>query len=636
MTQLRSVPAEPARGTPHGQVRIVAVGHVDHGKSTLIGRLLHDTGNLPDGKVDELRVVSDRRGAAFEWSFVLDALQSERDQAVTIDTTRIWMRTPQREIVLIDAPGHKEFLRNMVTGASDADAAMLLVDAHDGVSEQTRRHALLLELIGVPRVVVVVNKMDRVGYDERRYEAICAELATLLDRVGVIATAYVPACAREGENLAARAPDRMPWYAGPTVLEAMLALPNADRAAVDAVRIAVQGVVRRDLRRIVVGRIESGVLAVGDDVIIAPSRRTARIASFETWPESGEPKTEAHAGESVGFTLDGPLFVDRGDVIADSAHPPALATAFRARLLWLGERPLQAGSSYRIRFGTRTATASVTTFERVIGIEALEAAAADRAQMNDVAEVVFTSRELLPLDTVAQHPGLGRFIVLDGIDIVAGGTVLEALSPRSADIVPAQHHVDLAARVRRNGHRGAVIWLTGLPGAGKSTLAMATERRLFDRGLNVYVLDGDNLRAGLNAGLGFSPADRSENIRRAGEVAALFADAGTIVLAAFISPFAADRALARAAAGDAFSEVYVAADRAVCEARDPKGHYERARAGKLAGFTGIDGSYEVPAAPDLTLDTAALPLDEAVARLAAFVDRVAVDPVRDAREPASP
>jgi len=240
------------------QLRVVAVGHVDHGKSTLIGRLLHETGNLPDGKVAELRAISERRGVAFEWSFVLDALQSERDQAVTIDTTRIWMRTPQRDIVLIDAPGHKEFLRNMVTGASDADAALLLVDANEGVGEQTRRHAQLLELIGVPRVVVAINKMDRVGYDAGRYTAIRAEMEALLERAGASATAFVPTCAREGENVALSGSPHMPFYDGPSVLEALLALPERREAGGEALRIAVQGVVRRDLQRIVVGRIEAG------------------------------------------------------------------------------------------------------------------------------------------------------------------------------------------------------------------------------------------------------------------------------------------------------------------------------------------------------------------------------------------
>ena len=594
------------------QLRVVAVGHVDHGKSTLIGRLLHDTGNLADGKVEELRTVSEKRGAEFEWSFVLDALQSERDQAVTIDTTRIWMRTPNRDVVLIDAPGHKEFLRNMVTGASDADAAMLLVDACDGVSEQTRRHALLLELIGITRVVVVVNKMDRVDYSAARYAEVRAELVALLDRIGIVPAAFVPTCARDGENVVVAERERMHWYDGPTVLQALLAVPAKRGTDDDALRVAVQGIVRRDLQRIIVGRIESGTLAVGQEIVVSPLRQRAHIATIETFPI--EEKATAVAGESVGFTLDKPLFVDRGDVVADAQHAPPLGTAFRARLLWLGEKPLALGDSYRIRFGTRTASVEVMTFERVIDIESLERPDADVARANDVAEVVFASGEVLPLDTVSAHPGLGRFIVMDGIDIVAGGTILApvARTTMNKDVVPVGHLVGRHARERRNGHRGAVLWLTGLPAAGKSTLAMELERRLFERGTSVYVLDGDNIRTGLNADLGFSPADRHENVRRVGEVAALFADSGAIVIAAFISPYRKDREAARRASGDSFHEVYVKADVTVRESRDPKGHYKRARAGDMPDFSGINDEYEEPENAEIVVDTGSMPIEEAV------------------------
>jgi bifunctional enzyme CysN/CysC len=609
------------------QLRVVAVGHVDHGKSTLIGRLLHETGNLPDGKVAELRAISERRGVAFEWSFVLDALQSERDQAVTIDTTRIWMRTPQREIVLIDAPGHKEFLRNMVTGASDADAALLLVDANEGVGEQTRRHAQLLELIGVPRVVVAINKMDRVGYDAGRYTAIRAEMEALLERAGASATAFVPTCAREGENVAIAGSPHMPFYDGPSVLEALLALPERREAGGEALRIAVQGVVRRDLARIVVGRIEAGELATGREILISPARRRARVAALHVWPE--REKVTARAGESVGFTLDGPFFVDRGDIISDTWHAPALATSFRARLLWLGAQPLRAGDAYRMRFGTRTANVEVTEVERVIDIEFLDRGTSGLARTNDVADVVFSSPQTLPLDGVDEYPGLARFILLDGLDIVAGGTILAPLGPNASnDLVRVRHLLDADARSGRNGHCGAVLWFTGLPAAGKSTIAMQVERRLFERNCNAYVLDGDNVRSGLNSDLGFTPEDRHENIRRVGEVAALFADSGTIAITAFISPYRADRAAARRAAGDAFHEIYIKADAATCERRDPKGHYRKARAGALPDFTGITGDYEEPQAPELVVDTSLLAIEAAVDAVLAYVDERVIAPAR--------
>jgi len=609
----------------NAQLRLVVVGHVDHGKSTVIGRLLHDTGNLPDGKLEELQNACRRRGVPFEWSFVLDALQSERDQAVTIDTTRIWMRTPGRDIVLIDAPGHKEFLRNMVTGASDADAALLVVDAHDGVSEQTRRHALLLELLGLERVVVAVNKMDRVGYSAARFSEIRAELGALLERIGIVPAGFVPTAAREGANVAHAAADTMPWYDGETLLGALSALPPSARRDGGALRIAVQGVIRRDLERVIVGRIESGTLAVGRPVAISPSRHTARVAAIVSWP--ARQRVEAHAGESVALTLDAPLFVDRGDVLSDAARPPALSDTFRARLLWLGARPLRAGDAYRMRFGTRTAQVEVARVDRVFDIETLHSEAGDGVRSSDVAEIVLASPELLPLDRAVEHPGLGRFILLDGLDIVAGGTVLEVLPARahvSRDLVPVAHTVDGEARARRNGHRGAVLWFTGLPASGKSTIAMAVERRLFERGFATYVLDGDNVRAGLCRDLGFSAADRRENIRRVGEVAALFADAGTIVLAAFISPYRADRAEARRAAGSAFHEVFVKADAALCERRDPKGHYKKARAGELPDFTGVTGEYEEPVDPELVLDSGALSPEEAVEAVLAYVDARAI------------
>jgi bifunctional enzyme CysN/CysC len=384
----------------------------------------------------------------------------------------------------------------------------------------------------------------------------------------------------------------------------------------------VQGVLRRGLQRIVVGRIASGSLAVGQHVVISPSRRSARIASLEAWPPNG--RVTAQAGESVGFTLDAPLFIDRGDVVSDALHCPPLVKAFKARLLWLGERPLSLGDTFRLRVGTRTAQVAVSAFERVIETESLDRAGAPCARTHDVAEVVLTSPDVLALDAVTRHRNLARFVLLDGPSIVAGGTVLEPIESGAPEdgrnLVAVGHLVERAARTRRNLHRGAVLWLTGLPAAGKSTIAMHLERRLFDYGAHAYVLDGDNVRSGLCSDLGFSPRDRRENIRRVGEVAALFADAGTIAIAAFISPYRADRALARRAAGEAFHEIYIKADAAACERRDPKGHYRKARSGELPDFTGITGDYEEPLAPELVVDTTALSLDESVETLLQYVE----------------
>jgi bifunctional enzyme CysN/CysC len=604
------------------QVGVVTVGHVDHGKSTLIGRLLHDTGNLADGKLAELRAAAERRKVPFEWSFVLDALQRERDQAITIDTTRIWLRLGEREIVMIDAPGHEEFLRNMVTGASDADAALLVVDAFDGVGEQTRRHALLLELIGVRAVIVAINKMDRVGYARARYAEIEAELRDVFARIGIAPLAFVPIAARNGENVAKLA-TAMPWYDGPTIAGALAELEPIDRTAGDELRLAVQGIFRRGLERIIVGKIDAGTLAEGAEIVLSPGARRARVKALEVWPP--RKRTHARAGESIGFTLDAQTFVERGDIVSHPGGAPAGVTRFRARLLWLGDEPLLAGDRLSFRAGTKVARVEVERFERVVDLQTLALTGVSRAKRNDVVEVVLRALEVLALDTVARHAALGRFILIRGLDVVAGGTVLETL-PGASDLVHADHLITSTARASRNGHRGAVIWLTGLPGAGKSTIAMRLERRLFERGIATYVLDGDNVRAGLARDLSFSADDRRENIRRIGEVAALFADAGIVTIAAAISPHRSGRDGARAAAGDAFHEVYIKADSALCESRDPKGHYAKARAGKLSGFTGIDAEYEAPLEPDLVIDTGALSIDESVERIYGYVlDAIRLD-----------
>jgi bifunctional enzyme CysN/CysC len=414
----------------------------------------------------------------------------------------------------------------------------------------------------------------------------------------------------------------MPWYEGPTILSALLTLPGRANSTQEGLRIAVQGVLRRAQERIVVGRIESGSLGAGDDILILPGRRTARVRTIETWPPDGT--TRAGTGSSVAFTLEGSPFVDRGDVISDPEHEPALATEIRARFLWLGAEPLKAGQRLTFRFGTRTASVEVVKLERIIAIEGLEHLDSDVACCNDVVEAVFRSRYVLPVDDALAHPPLARFILIDGLDMVGGGTILAPLNSAPAreahDLVPAGHLLDSSARAWRNGHRGAVIWLTGLPASGKSTLAMQLERRLFELGFNAYVLDGDNVRAGLSNDLGFSADDRRENVRRVGEVAALFADAGTIAIAAFISPYRSDRERARYAAGPIFHEVFVKADPALCEARDPKGHYRRARAGTLENFTGISGDYEPPLQPELVLDTGELSVSDATERLLRYVE----------------
>ncbi len=610
------------------QLRIVVAGHVDHGKSTLIGRLLHDTGSLPEGKAEELRAISEKRGMPLEWSFVLDSFQAERDQAVTIDTTQIWFRTRTRDVVIIDAPGHREFLKNMISGAAAADAAVLVVDAVEGLRDQTRRHAYLLRLLGVRQVAVVINKMDAVGYSAARFGDLSRAVEQYLAGIGVTALAILPISARHGEGIMSF-PAGLGWYDGPALLEVLERFHPARPAVDRPLRFPVQDVYRIDERRIVVGRVESGILRVGDRLVFSPAGRSARVAAIEVY--GAPPPLEVRAGQVAGFTLDEPIFVERGDLASHEDGPPQLTDVVRVNLFWFGSRPLETGARYTVKLATHRAAVTVQSVERVIDTDTLESRQGGSVARNEVAEVVLRADTLLALDPHTDNPATGRVVLVDGYDIVGGGILSMGgypdqrrlmAAPRSANLHQVDHLLSAETRARRQGHRGAVVWLTGLSGAGKSTIAMRLEQRLFALGYHAYVLDGDNVRRGLNSDLGFSPADRAENIRRVGAVAALFADAGTVAITAFISPYRADRVRARAAAaavGCPFLEVHVKASLNACERRDPKGLYAKARAGTLPEFTGISSPYEAPEAPDLTLDTEGEDAAACVERAVAFV-----------------
>ncbi len=609
---------------------IVIVGHVDHGKSTLVGRLFHDTDSLPEGRYEAIREMCLRRGMPFEWAFLTDALQGERDQAVTIDTAHIWFETDKRDYVLIDVPGHKEFLRNMVTGAAQADAALLLVDAEEGVREQSRRHGTLLQLLGIFQVMVLINKIDRIGHDRERIRSVETEMLAYLSELGVVPRFVIPVSARDGDNVAERS-SHTDWYDGPTVLEALDHFEPAPQTGDLPLRLPIQDVYKFDERRILAGRIETGVLRNGDRVLFSPSNKTAHVASIEAW--AAEASLEVAAGDSIGITLDEPLFVERGEVISHLDAPPLESDVFRGRLFWLDSKPLGVGSRYTMKLNTSEVGVTVQSVERVIDASDLSTVSSGSVPKNAVAEVVLRADRLLALDSHARNGPTGRFVMVDDYRIAGGGIISmdgypdqrALVSVKSTNITEVAHTVAPDERIARNRHQGGVVWLTGLSGSGKSTLAQACERELFRRGYQVYVLDGDNVRAGLNANLGFSPEDRAENIRRVGEAAALFADAGMLVITAFISPYVADRARARVAAerlvGEgAFQEVFVKADLATCEDRDPKGLYARARAGEIAEFTGVSAPYEAPDAPDLVVDTAAGDISACVAVLLEHVD----------------
>lgn len=599
------------------QARIVIVGHVDHGKSTLIGRLLNDTQSLPDGKVEAVREMSRRRGMPFEWSFVMDALQAERDQGITIDTTQIHFRTKQRPYVIIDAPGHTEFLKNMVTGASSADAALLVIDAGEGALEQSRRHAYLLHLLGVKQVAVIVNKMDMVEFSQDRFDDVSAEIRAYLNEIGVAPGVIVPISARHGDNVVA-ASENLPWFKGPTLVEALDAFKPVASEDELPLRLPIQDVYKPDERRILAGRIETGRLRVGDTLHFSPINRTAKIVSIEAW--NRETAITAKAGQSIGITLDQRIFVERGHVASLVSQRPIESHRLTVRLFWLASNPLTAGKTYTLKLATAEHRVSVEKIVEVLNIDDLTAGSADKVSRNEIADVVLHSRSLVAVDLAIDLPRTGRGVLLDGNDVVGGFVVTQADAVDARNLQRVEHAVTPTERSRANGHHGAVLWLTGLSGAGKSTIAMGLERTLFERGRQVYVLDGDGVRQGLNGDLGFSPDDRAENIRRVAETARLFAEAGMIVVTALISPTREDRARAREIGGAYFREVYVAADLETCESRDPKGLYRRARVGEIPEFTGVSAPYEAPEAAELVIDTGALAIDEAVAELVAFAE----------------
>ena len=609
-----------------GPLKLVIVGHVDHGKSTLIGRMLHDTDSLPAGKAEAVRAMSERRGMPVEWAFVLDSLQAERDQGITIDTTQIFFKTPARPYVIIDAPGHKEFLKNMVSGAASADAAILVVDAHEGVQEQTRRHGYILHLLGLEQVLVVVNKMDLVDYAEARFLEVAHEVRDYLDAMGIVPGHILPVSARHGDGLAATS-RHMPWFAGPSLIEALDDLRPKPMPVELPLRLPIQDVYKFDERRILAGRIESGRLRVGDELLFSPSNTRARVKSIEAWQVDG-PVMSASAGQSVGITLDDQLFVERGHVASHLNDLPIETNVFRARVFWLGRAPLEVGRRYKMKLATMEHPVEVQSIERVIDVADLGTRPGDRIERNEVGEVILRARATLSLDPFGENPNMGRMVLIDGYDMAGGGLVsMEGFAdqrrrsePRSQNITAVEHRVMTETRWQANGHKSGVLWLTGLSGSGKSTLALELEQALFTRGWQAYVLDGDNIRFGLSSDLGFSPEDRAENIRRIGEVAALFARAGVLVITAFISPYREDRDRARAVAPELFHEVYVKADLTVCEDRDPKGLYKKARRGEIKEFTGISAPYEEPVAPELEVDTGALSVAASVGRILDYVE----------------
>src|SRR5262249_45586402 len=456
--------SEYAPAAVRDQLRIVIVGHVDHGKSTLVGRLIHDTGSLAEGKLEAIKAMCERRGMPFEWAFLMDAFQAERDQGITIDTAQIWLRTPPRDYVIIDAPGHREFIKNMITGASSADAALVLIDAGQGIQQQSRFHRFLLHLLGIRQVAVIVNKMDTVGHSKARYDEIRDSYTKYLDGIGFGARFVIPVSARNGDNIAAPAPT-MPWYDGPTVMEALASLRPTARPTEPPLRLPVQDIYKSDARRILVGRIETGRLRVGDRLLFSPNNKTARVATIEGW-NVPVATTEAQAGQSVGFTLDEQLFVERGAIASLEDSPPIETNVSGARLVWLGHEPLRIGQDFRLRIATRNVRTTVQKIERLYDTESLsDSAEADVVPRHGVADVILRTRAILALDEAQELPRTGRFVLSDGVNIVAGGVIdmkgypnqRGALTVKASNLRTEIHRIDADQRSSRNGHRGGVL-----------------------------------------------------------------------------------------------------------------------------------------------------------------------------------
>ncbi|MGJ4727966.1 adenylyl-sulfate kinase [Luteimonas sp. SDU101] len=615
------VPPQPAADARF--LRLIACGSVDDGKSTLIGRLLHEAGRVPDDERAALARASashGTRGADIDYALLLDGLDAEREQGITIDVAWRHLQTAKRRFLIADCPGHVQYTRNMATGASVADLAIVLVDATKGLLPQTFRHAAILSLFGVRHVLLAVNKMDRTGYNQAVFDAIAARFRAHATKLGVRDVVAIPVAAAIGDNITTRSPS-IGWYAGPSVLEHLESVEIATPDPALPLRLPLQSVLRdAGGGRWLAGTIAAGTLRVGDPVRVEPAGTVSHVAALGI---GGVPAASAGPGRAVAVQLADEVDAGRGHVLAGDDAPLAHSDQFAADVLWFDEAPLLPGRRYQLKLGPRTVGARVSELKFRHDPESLQPLAAKRLEFNEIGELVLSLDAVVAFAPYAENAALGGFILVDPITraTVGAGMIRHAL--RRADNIHWQAlDVDRKARAAIKGQQPRCVWFTGLSGAGKSTIANLVERGLLARGLHTYLLDGDNVRHGLNRDLGFTDEDRVENQRRVAEVAKLMTDAGLIVLVSFISPFRAERAAARALfdAGD-FIEVYVDTPLAEAERRDVKGLYAKARRGELPNFTGIDSPYEPPEDPELVLDTgsaqASALAEQVIARLLA-------------------
>jgi bifunctional enzyme CysN/CysC len=604
-------------------LRFLTCGSVDDGKSTLIGRLLYDCKLVLDDQLAALASDSGRfgtTGEAPDLALLVDGLQAEREQGITIDVAYRYFATRTRKFIVADAPGHEQYTRNMATGASTAELAVLLIDASKGLLVQTRRHSHIVSLFGIREVVAVVNKMDAVGWRQSEFERIRDAYLAFAAGLGFASVLCIPACALTGDNVT-RASEAMPWYRGPTLIEYLETVHVTSSAGERPFRMPVQWINRPNSQfRGYCGSIVSGRVRAGDRLVITPSGRTAEVARIVTADGDLE---QAEVGEAVTLTLTEEIDVSRGDVFAAHDARPSIAEQFSAHVLWMGERPMLPGRSYLLRTGTALVPAQITELKHRLNVNTFEHVAAKHLDLNEIALCNLSLDRPIAFDPYAENRDMGSFILIDRISngTVACGTIEFALR-RSANIHWQALKVDKAARAALNRQKPCVLWLTGLSGAGKSTIADLVEQSLHRRGHHTIVLDGDNVRHGLNRDLGFTDEDRVENIRRIAEVAKLMVEAGLIVIVSFISPFRSERRMARALLEPReFIEVYVDTPLEICEARDTKGLYKLARAGKLPNLTGIGSAYEPPEQADLVLAAGQTPADLLAAKVLATLEK---------------
>ncbi|MDA9430449.1 adenylyl-sulfate kinase [Bradyrhizobium sp. CCBAU 51627] len=601
-------------------LRFVTCGSVDDGKSTLVGRLLYDSKTLLDDQLDALASESKTSGTAggdLDFGLLVDGLQAEREQGITIDVAYRFFATKLRRFIVADTPGHMQYTRNMATGASNADLAVVLVDARKGVVTQTRRHSHILSLLGIRHVVLAVNKMDLIGFNGGRFAAITAEYLTLAGQLGISQVQCIPVVAPDGDNIAA-ASTRMPWYAGPTVTAYLESVDVAGDISGRPFRLPVQWVNRPHAEfRGFCGRIASGAIATGEAVTVQPSGRRTRIARILT---PGGEHDRATAGESVTLTLADEIDISRGDVLTTGAAP-LVSDQLAAHLVWFDDDAMVPGRRYMLKCGTASSGAVITTLKHRIVIDTMARENATTLDTNQIGYVHLSLDRALVFEAYRDDREMGSFILVDPISHRTAAAGMIDLSLRRATNIHWQRlAVDKSVRARLKQQRPCVLWFTGLSGAGKSTIADLVDRRLAEFGRHAALLDGDNLRHGINRDLGFSSTERMENVRRVAEIAALFVDAGMIALVALISPFRSEREMARhrVEAGE-FIEIHVATPLAECERRDPKGLYRKARAGELPGFTGIDDPYEAPQAPEIAIDTSELTSEAACERIIRYL-----------------